>query len=146
MKKKSQRLRPVVRVAENHEQQAVRNLGASQTALNQAQQKLLELENYREEYLANFQSAGRSGMSAGRMEDYRRFLLRLDKAISEQKQILAQAESAVEQRRQAWHASRTKVRSLDSVVSRYEAEEQQQANKREQSASDERSQRKSAED
>jgi flagellar FliJ protein len=146
MKKKSQRLRPVVRVAENREQQAVRALGESQTAMNLAKQKLAELENYRQDYLQNFQESGKAGMSAARMEDYRRFLQKLDAAIEQQKQVLAQAGYVVEQRRQDWFATRNKVRSLDNVVTRYEAEEQRQAHKKEQGDNDERSQRKSAKD
>jgi flagellar FliJ protein len=141
MKKKSQRLRPVVRVAENNEQQAVRALGESQTALQEAQQKLAELEQYRRDYLENFQQSGQRGMSAARMEDYRRFLQKLDLAIAEQQQVLQQLGYQVEQRRQSWMATRNKVRSLDNAVSRYQAEEQRQAHKKEQGENDERSQR-----
>ena len=139
--KRSQRFEPVVKVAENREQEAARLLGEAQSALTQAQQRLNELEGYREEYIKRFHATGSTGMSAAQMMDYRAFLLKLDQAIAEQGIVAEQATHFVEQQRQEWFAKRGKVKMLDTVVARYQAVEQRDADRKEQGDQDERSQR-----
>lgn len=139
--KRSQRFKPVVKVAENREQEAARLLGDAQTALTQAQQRLTELEGYREEYIKRFHTTGSVGMSAAQMVDYRAFLVKLDLAIAEQGVVVEQANHLVEQQRQEWFARRGKVKMLDTVVSRYQADEQRDADRKEQGDQDERAQR-----
>ncbi len=139
--KRSQRLEPVVRVAENREQQAARSLGDSQLALNQAQQRLDELENYRKEYIQRFHTTGATGMSAVQMGDYRLFLSNLSRAIEQQIGLVKQAAVTVEQQRQQWFSRRGKVKMLGNVVSRFQTEEQRVADRKEQLEQDERAQR-----
>ena len=138
--KRSQRFKPVVKVAENREQEAARLLGDSQTMLDQAQQKLAELENYREEYIKRFHTTGAEGMSASQMMDYRAFMVKLERAITEQNKVVEQATVVVEQHRQEWFARRGKVQMLDTVVARYQTDEQRDADRKEQSDQDERAQ------
>lgn len=139
--KRSQRFEPVVKVAENREQEAARLLGDAQSALSQAQHRLTELEGYREEYISRFHSTGSVGMSAAQMMDYRTFLGKLDLAITEQRTVVEQADQFAEQQRQEWFARRGKVKMLDTVVARYQADEQRDANRKEQGDQDERAQR-----
>jgi len=139
--KKSQRLEPVAKVAESREQQAARALGQAQALLNQAEQRLAELKNYKEEYLRRFHTQGSRGMNAAQMEDYRRFLGKLDIAIGQQQQAVDQAANRVETQRQHWFERRGKTRALDKVVERYQADEQRRADLMEQSEQDERAQR-----
>lgn len=139
--KKSRRLQPVVKVAESREQQAARALGDAQTTLSEAEQRLAELKGYREDYIARFHSAGAAGMAAAQMEDYRQFLHKLSLAIDQQGQVIVRAASVVEEKRQGWHVSRSKAQMLDTVVSRYQSEEQRVVDRKEQGEQDERSQR-----
>ncbi|MCF6362997.1 MAG: flagellar export protein FliJ [Gammaproteobacteria bacterium] len=138
--KKSRRLKPVVRVAEGREQQAARALGVAQTRLGQVQQQQEELQRYREDYRQRFQQAGAMGMGAVQLGDYQQFLHKLEQAIEQQGQQVAQATQEVEAKRVLWFASRGKVRMLDTVVARYQAIEEQQVARREQREQDERSQ------
>ena len=138
--KKSTRLQPVVKVAENREQQAAKALGNSQTALGQAEQRLTELKQYREEYIQRFHTAGAAGMAAAQMGDYQKFLHKLSMAIEQQVQIVAQATGVVEQKRQAWFQMRGKTKMLNNVVSRYQVTEQRETDRKEQNEQDERSQ------
>jgi len=115
-------------------------LGDAQSALTDAQQRLAELEGYREEYIKRFHVTGSVGMSAAQMMDYRAFLAKLDQAITEQGMAVGQAASLVEQQRQEWFARRGKVKMLDTVVARYQADELRDANRKEQGDQDERSQ------
>jgi len=136
--KRSQRLAPVVRVAENHEQQAARSLGDSQSALNRTRQRLDELKKYREEYIQRFHTNGAAGMSAVQMGDYRLFLNNLSRAIEQQTGLVQQATAVVEQQRQQWFTHRGKVKMLDNVVSRFQADEQRVVERKEQREQDER--------
>lgn len=139
--KRSRRFEPVVKVAENRKQEAAQALGDAQRALTHAQQKLAELDNYREEYVKRFHSTGAVGMSAAQMMDYRAFLAKLDQAIVEQRVVVAQTGKLVETQRQEWFARRGKVKMLDTVVARYQADEQRDADRKEQGDQDERTQR-----
>ena len=139
--KKSRRLEPVVKVAENREQQATRALGEAQKKLVAAEQRLRELKQFRDEYHSRFNTAGAAGMTALLMEDYRKFLHKLSLAINQQLKVIAQAAGTVEEKRRLWHLSRSKTQMLESVVSRYQAQEQRQADRREQGEQDERYQR-----
>ena len=139
--KRSQRLEPVVKVAENREQQAARSLGDSQSALNQAEQRLNELKGYREEYIQRFHANGATGMSAVQMGDYRLFLSNLSRAIEQQTGLVQQAIAVVEQQRQQWFSRRGKVKMLGNVVSRFQTDEQRVVDRKEQLEQDERAQR-----
>lgn len=138
--KRSKRLEPVVKVAENREQQAARALGDAQSALAQAEQRLAELKTYREEYIERFHANGALGMSAVQMGDYRLFLSNLSRAIEQQAELVRQAAAVVEQQRQKWFSRRGKVKMLDNVVSRYQADEQRVVDRKEQLEQDERAQ------
>ena len=136
--KRSRRLQPVVRVAENRQQQAARALGLAQGELAQAQQRLSELKGYREEYIRRFQAAGAQGMVVVQMADYRQFLHRLAMAIEQQVKVVAHVTARVEDQRRRWFASRGKAQMLDNVVQRYQADEQREADRKEQVELDDR--------
>lgn len=136
--KKSKRLQPVVKVAESREQQATRVLGDEQKKLAAAEQRLAELKSYREEYINRFHAAGASGMGATRMLDYQKFLHKLSLAIDQQLQLIAQQASVVDEKRRLWHLTRSKVQMLDNVLSRYQAHEQRQLERKEQGELDDR--------
>ena len=127
-------------MAENREQAAARLLGEAQTALTEAQQRLGELEGYREDYIKRFHVTGSVGMSAAQMLDYRAFLVKLDQAIAAQGGVVEQAVDLVERQRQEWFTQRGKVKMLDTVVARYQADEQRDADRKEQGDQDERAQ------
>ena len=127
-------------MAENREQAAARLLGEAQTALTEAQQRLGELEGYREDYIKRFHVTGSVGMSAAQMLDYRAFLVKLDQAIAAQGGVVEQAADLVERQRQEWFTQRGKVKMLDTVVARYQADEQRDADRKEQGDQDERAQ------
>ena len=99
-----------------------------------------ELEGYREDYIKRFHVTGSVGMSAAQMLDYRAFLVKLDQAIAAQGGVVEQAADLVERQRQEWFTQRGKVKMLDTVVARYQADEQRDADRKEQGDQDERAQ------
>ena len=138
---RSQRLKPVSRVAEHHEQTAARAMGEYQQRLNVHENRLRELIKYREEYAHGFQIAGARGMGAAQLQDYRTFLARIDQAISQQQGQVAQARRQYEQKKDEWFHRRTRSQALEKVAERYRKQERHDEDRREQKDSDERAQR-----
>jgi flagellar FliJ protein len=137
---KSKRMEPVARVAEQRERKAAVEMAEFRRFLDAQQTKLDELNNYRNDYARTFEQAGRGGMDAARMADYRRILARLNDAIVYQEQRLASLHNEYEQVRQRWTDTRTRAAALDKVMERYREEEQREGDRREQGESDERAQ------
>jgi len=138
---KSKRMEPVARVADQRERQAAVEMAEFRRFLDVQQAKLDELNNYRNDYARHFEEAGRGGMDAARMADYRRILARLNDAIAYQEQRLAGLHNDYVRVRQRWTDTRTRAAALEKVMERYREEEQRAGDRREQGESDERAQR-----
>ena len=139
-RKKSRRILTVVRLARHEVEAAARALAEAQQFLEAQRQRLGELEVYRSDYARRLQQQGSGGMSIARLTDYRAFLSRLDEAIHQQRQRVAQGEAELERRTDAWRQARLRHRSVDSYHQRCLEEEQREAWKKEQKESDERAQ------
>ncbi|OGT22330.1 MAG: flagellar export protein FliJ [Gammaproteobacteria bacterium RBG_16_57_12] len=135
---KSERLKPLVRMAESKEMTAARELGECMRVLNDKQARLDDLLKYRQEYAERFQREGSVGMSARKMHDFRAFLANLDKGIEQQQGLVEQAAKILEEKRQQWFSKRTRTKALDNAVARYQSDEQRSEERRVQKESDER--------
>jgi flagellar protein FliJ len=137
---KSKRMQPVARVADQRERQAAVEMAEFRRFLDAQQAKLDELNTYRNDYARHFEQAGRGGMDAARMADYRRILARLNDAIAYQEKRLISLHSDYEQVRRRWTDTRTRAAALDKVMERYRSDERRAEDRREQGELDERSQ------
>lgn len=137
MKKKSQRFQPVVDVAEQQEQQQAKRLGEAQRFLQEEQDKLSQLQQYREEYRQRLDTHSSAGMDILRLRDYHAFLGRLNQAIDEQTRAVQQARRNCEQQRQHWLDRRSRSQALDKVADKYRSEEKRVEQRREQHLTDE---------
>lgn len=135
---KSERVKPIVKVAQNREREAARVFADSQQLLQEREQRLAEVRRYREEYLENYQARGRTGMSAQQMRTYRNFLHKLDAAVEQQEQLVRDAQSALTQQKARWMEKHVRTRALDSMRTRYVTQEQRDLQRIEQKESDER--------
>ena len=135
---KSDRVKPIVKVAQNRERAAAQAFAGCQRVLQEREQRLAEVRRYREEYLENYQSKGRSGMSAQEMRTYRNFLLRLDVAVEQQEQLVQVAQCELDQQKARWMEKHIRTRALDNMRTRYVTQEQHDAQRVEQKESDER--------
>lgn len=138
---KSERMKPVQRIAETREQAAARELGQAQRYLQEQQGRLDELCRYRSEYSRQCQEAGSAGISVARFRDLQQFLANLDRAITQQEQVVAVAQQTCQQKMQFWQAAHGRTLSLDKVVAHYQAAERRSAEQGEQKELDERAQR-----
>lgn len=138
---KSQRLKPVTEIANANERDAARHMGQQQNVLQQHKDKLDELINYRSEYVEKMVTAGSAGIGAGQMQDYTRFIRRLDEAIIFQRGQIELANRQLEVKQREWQATHTRSEALNKVVDRYRTAEIREQDKREQNENDERAQR-----
>ncbi len=137
----SDRFKPVHRVAKNKEQRAAKRLGISQQTVLEAEKKLQELHQYRQDYLKQYETAGQAGMSAARLQEYQRFLARLNDAIRHQEALVREGHADRKTKQDQWLHRRTRSEALGKVLERYVEAERQQQEKREQKETDEHAQR-----
>ena len=138
---RSKRMKPVVKVAGERERNAARVLGECRRRLAEQEEKLRQLQVYREDYARQFQDAAGQGLGAARLQDYRSFLARLNEAIRQQQQVVEQQRAECARQQDRWRDTRTHAKALDKVVERYRSEEHRMASRREQHDSDERAAR-----
>ena len=137
---RSERLTPVSQIAEKREQDAVKVMSDCQNAVDKNEKRLEELYQYRDEYRARMQQAGREGIDPAKLNDYTVFIRKLDDAIAFQKEEISTSRRIYEQKKSEWMALRTRSQALDKVVDKYKKEERMQRDKQEQKEIDERAQ------
>ncbi len=141
--KRSSRLQPVARLAEDKQQKAARRLGDIRQKLQQQRQQLQELESYRVEYLDRLHDAARNGIKAAQLRHYQSFVSKLSEAIEQQQKVVLMAERDVGTALDNWFQTRNRMKMVDSVVSNCHVEELQGELRSEQRETDERAQRSS---
>ncbi|MFP4162279.1 MAG: flagellar export protein FliJ [Ectothiorhodospira sp.] len=135
---RSKRMEPVVRLADNHQQNAARHLGTWQQTLEERLQRLQELTDYRDEYARHFEDQAGRCMTAVSVRDYRVFLDRLNAAIEQQGHLVQAAQEEVDRSRGTWVRARGRTEVLTRLVDRFEREERHEMDRREQAEQDDR--------
>lgn len=141
MNKRAQRLLPVIDMAQTAEQEAAGKLRQYKAALQQAQQQLQSLEQYRDDYQQQWISKGQVGVSGQWLMNYQRFLSQLEVAIEQQQKSLAWHENNVRSSQAVWQQTYARLEGLRKLVQRYREEAQKAADKQEQKLLDEMAQR-----
>jgi len=128
----SKKLQPIANLANLTERSAAKVHGSVLRELQKQETQLKELINYRKQYLNAFKTASESGLSAVQMQDYRIFLQRLDNAILQQQQQVANGKQNTQSSKQKWMDKRNKSKMINKVVEKRQQLENKQAEKREQ--------------
>lgn len=139
---RSKRLEPVQRLAEERSNEAGRVFGERQQFLQTQQQRLDQLEQFRDEYKQGRLTAGEAGLDAYRLRDYNAFIARIDEAVKQQRALVESVREEVEALRLAWMESLGHSRAMDKAVDRMRKDEYRDREKREQSLLDELAQRR----
>ncbi len=137
---KSRRLQPVIKIAKEREDDAALALSEYRKVVDQHEAKLIELRHYHDEYIQRLNEAGRGGMNIAQINDYRSFIARLAVAVKQQEALLLECQQQLKEKNKAWIQTRGRHQALDKVIDRYQQQEQEVRDKREQAESDERSQ------
>jgi flagellar FliJ protein len=125
------------RLASDREEAAAQRMGAAQARLDDAQQKLQQLEAYRDEYQARFSAQAKTGMSKTQWLDFRQFLGRLSEAVSVQQLEVERNMQRLLNERHAWQEERKQVGAFEKLIEREAQQAAQREAKREQKSSDE---------
>jgi flagellar FliJ protein len=141
MMKKSQRIKTIVEIKEAQEKKSLEALGASQRKLLAAQAQVESLKKYRQEYQDRFNQLGGGGISVLKLQEFRSFMDKLDKAIAGQQQSLSECETDLMTKRKTWEAMHHRTQSLQKVCNSALAAEIKQDGKLEQLEQDERASR-----
>ncbi len=126
--KQSRRLDPLLRRAQDHEDEVARTLAERQQALDMHLSRLEELRRYAEEYAG----AQMAATSPSQLMNRRAFLDRLDSAVQQQSQTVDRNRERVDaERARLLLASRDK-QVLEQLAASYRAQEKQVEERRDQ--------------
>lgn len=141
-KTKSERIKPLQRIAKHHEQQAAIILGTSQKALNECEQRLADLIGFRADYSQQILEAGKNGINGSRLQALYQFVNQLDLAIEQQKQNILLAQHDCDQYTLNWRQQHQQTTILSKTINRFESRERLVGQKREQKTLDEHNQQR----
>ncbi len=137
--KKTERIGLVRRVVDDIERRKAEALAACEKNVRAAQAKLDELEAYRAAYVRDFARRAESGMSGAGAREYQVFLSRLEEALRQQAQILAQARLQRGAELESWRSAARRATAVGNLASHWQAEERLATDKIEQKETDEHS-------
>ncbi len=136
MKSRAKRLKLVCDFVADKEQEAARQLGECKRSLDEQNRRLRDLENYHQEYAGRITQAG--SISIQEYRNLQAFMLNLNKAIEQQKQIVQRLEAEYQCKKQHWLDIRNRGKALNKVTEKYQAEEDYQRERRLQRELDDR--------
>ena len=134
------RMQPVQKVVDRTEQQRAEQMATGERRVAECEAKFAELKKYESDYRANYQQRGSSGMSSTELRDYQTFLARLSEAIKQQAKIVQHAKNERDASRKRWQEAAVRAKAVEHVIDKWQVEERQGMDRREQRDSDERAQ------
>ena len=136
MKHRTDRIQRVQQLAETEERNYCRAMGEAQRIASEHEQRLRELQNYRQEYAGRRPHGGNGTISGVQWTDYQNFLQRLDDAVRAQLQLVESSKRNRDTHRQRWMIKRQKMESLQRVVDRYRSDAVREGERKEQKTLD----------
>lgn len=111
-------MQPVIRLAELDVDKAGRALAQIQQRLLLEQGKIVQLEDYQQEYRLKLQTAGQAGMSVDRLRLFDGFHQQLDRAIEQQKHVILKVQQDQEVLKALWQEKDIRFKSLQKMLER----------------------------
>lgn len=127
----------LIELATQQTDEAAKRLGRAIRNGEDAQQKLQLLLQYREDYLARFQTTLQAGLTTASYRNYQHFIDKLDDAIAGQQKVVQDAQRRVTRERGAWQESERTRMSYDTLATRAEKVRQLKEARRDQKQTDE---------
>ncbi len=140
---RGERLDVVQQVADRKERERAERLAEAERNAIEAEQKLVALERYRNEYEEQLKTRGAAGVEASGVREFQAFLARLGEALVAQRQLLAAARSTRDQLLNSWREAAQRAQVVQTLAGRWQDEERRVEDRRDQRESDELAQRKS---
>ncbi len=137
---RTRRLQPVVQHTDKKEQQALQQVAQSQNILEIEQARQAQLQDYKLEYLQN-KKQDIGVFTPRELQEFNRFMQQLDATIERQIDVVQLRQREVEQKREAWNATRIDSKVIHKVVEKLQKQEFVEQERREQKELDEFTQR-----
>lgn len=134
-KGRADRLDSVIRIAEEAEQQAFADLAKCREEMAQQEEKLEDLQSYREEYHQGMRETGGS-MGIQQVQNRYAFLQKLEVAIDGQQQQIVAWKEHEERLQQVWLEKRVRCRALNKASEQRREQLRREANRKEQKVAD----------
>ena len=130
-------LHTLVDLSQNNVDDAARHLQELRTQREAAQSQLEMLQTYRQDYAQRLLDVGQTGVTMANYHNFRRFIVTLDQAISQQNSVIQSLEEQMEQGRQVWYGHQQRLKAYETLIDRRLQTQQVQQQRREQRNSDE---------
>jgi flagellar FliJ protein len=134
-------LETLIELATKETDDATKRLGRAIRVSEEAQQKLVILQQYRDDYAARFQDTLTTGLTALSYRNFQLFIEKIDNAIAGQQDVVYSTQQKVADARVAWQACERKRMSYDTLAARAREKELRKENRRDQKATDEHASR-----
>ena len=139
---RTQRLAPVVQHTDKKERRALQEVAQSQAVFEGEQQRLIQLQDYKLEYLQK-KKYDIGVFTPIELQEFNRFMQQLDQTILQQMEVVTLRQRELDQKRDQWTATRIDSKKMHKVVERLKQQEFVEQERKEQKALDEFAQRKS---
>jgi flagellar protein FliJ len=130
-------LQPLLDLSQLRLDEATRRLGELIAGEEEASRRLTLLMEYREEYRLRFVAAARDGLPHERWRNYQAFLGRLESAIGQAEDVVAQSRARTAAGKREWVDKRGDVKTYDTLSERHAARQRYEEQRREQKIQDE---------
>lgn len=130
-------LQPLVHLAKQKNDAAAKNLGKLNQLHQSAEAKLATLQQFRRDYQDKFQEAVKNGMAPTDLRNFQDFIYRLDQAIKQQENYIANSSSSVDAGREELKEAQRKMQSFETLAQRHHREQQALEDKADQKMQDE---------
>lgn len=130
-------LQPLVHLAKQKNEAAIKNLGKLNQQQKSAREKLEMLQQFRRDYQVKLQEIARNGIAPVDLRNFQDFIYRLDKAIEQQKAATELSAHSVNAGQVALKEAQRKMQSFDTLAQRHVEAERKLEAKAEQKMQDE---------
>lgn len=116
---------------------ATRELGSLQASRSNAERQLQALEGYLHDYRERLHQAIQQGLSAAAWQNYQRFIVTLEGAIGEQRNVVQHVQGQLDTGRRTWQQRKQRLSAFDALAERRGRASARQATRLEQRTNDE---------
>jgi len=134
----------VQQVATRTERERAERLAEAERNAIEAEQKLVALERYRNEYEEQLAQRGAGGVDISGVREFQAFLARLGEALAAQRQVLAATRAARDQMLDSWREAAQRAQVVQTLADRWQTEVRREEDRRDQRENDELAQRGNA--
>lgn len=135
--KRSERLKPIMALAEQKERDAASALGFLKNKIDAEEQKKIQLKEYGLEYHQQIIESGKQGVSGATLRRHYEFMTKLNDASHQQNGHIEELQEQVSQVQQYWLGTQGKLKAFEKLVEKAQKEEQVVQDKQDQKVMDE---------